>query len=83
MVLHEEEFPIKEELKTFFPNLLANGMKYFELKQQDDEIVSHQELEEPLRVSANILAFRFYNFHNFFFVNHFSKYFFGYSSVVS
>jgi len=42
VVLHEEEFPIKEELKAFFPNLLANGMKYFELKQQDDEIVAAQ-----------------------------------------
>jgi len=38
VILHEEDFPIKDELKEFFPNLLANGMKYFELKQQEDEI---------------------------------------------
>ena len=51
VVLHEEEYPIDEGVQKLFPTLLTNGMKYFELKQQDDVIVSHQELEEPLRVS--------------------------------
>lgn len=32
VVLKEEDLPIKDELKDLFPNLLADGMKYFELQ---------------------------------------------------
>ena len=41
VVLHEEQYPIDEGVQKLFPTLLTNGMKYFELKQQDDVIVSH------------------------------------------
>lgn len=52
VILHEEEFPIDEGVKRLFPTLLADGMKYFELRQQDDVIGSHHELAEPLRLGC-------------------------------
>jgi hypothetical protein len=41
VVLHEEEYPIDDGVKAMFPTLLTHGMRYFELREQDDVIVSH------------------------------------------
>lgn len=50
LVLHEEDFPIPENLTPLFPTLIGSGMKYFEFRNKaDGEVI---KTTKPLRVSA-------------------------------